>query len=67
MTLSDIFNNVDALDVDIPFEPINRPADLWQALIDADVSEQDIEQRLVAGISLKEQYDELQSEYDYAA
>lgn len=67
MTLSDIFNNIDALDVDIPFEPINRPTNLWQALIDADVSELDIERRLVAGISLKEQFDELQSEEDYAA
>lgn len=47
--------------------PLNRPTNLWQALIDADVSELDIERRLVAGISLKEQFDELQSEEDYAA
>lgn len=34
----------------------------WQELIDAGVAEADIERRLVAGISLKEQVAELRAE-----
>jgi hypothetical protein len=37
---------------------------MWQELIDAGISEADIERRLVEGISLEEQVAELRAEYD---
>lgn len=37
---------------------------LWQELIDAGISEHDIEKLIVAGISLEEQVSNLRAEYE---
>jgi hypothetical protein len=36
----------------------------WQYLVDGDVDEMDIEQRLMAGITLQEQAEDLRKEYE---